>query len=104
MPPARWRRSSGRWPRASGTTHGPIRARSRATRSGRRCAAAHEQCVAWAAEAGVEDGYFHEELAEDYAALGRHADSREQARRALELATEDDDPARVARLQILAGD
>jgi tetratricopeptide (TPR) repeat protein len=66
-------------------------------------AAAHEQCVAWAAEAGVEDGYFHEELAEDYAALGRHADSREQARRALELATEDDDPARVARLQILAG-
>ncbi len=34
-------------------------------------AAALEQCVAWAAEAGVEDGYFHEELAEVYAALGR---------------------------------
>jgi tetratricopeptide (TPR) repeat protein len=67
-------------------------------------AAAHEQCVAWAAEAGVEDGYFHEELAEDYAALGRRADSREQARRALELATEDHDAARVERLETLAGD
>ena len=33
-------------------------------------AAAHEQCVAWADEAGVDDTYFHEELAEDYAALG----------------------------------
>ena len=28
-------------------------------------AAALEQCLAWAAAAGVEDGYFHEELAED---------------------------------------
>lgn len=62
-------------------------------------ASAHEQCVAWAAEAGVEDGEFHEELAEDYAALGRHAEAAEQARRALTLI---DDPERVARLRELA--
>jgi tetratricopeptide (TPR) repeat protein len=65
-------------------------------------AAMLEQCVAWAAEAGVEDGYFHEELAEDYAALGRHADARAQARRALELASDGDDPSRIARLRDLA--
>jgi tetratricopeptide (TPR) repeat protein len=65
-------------------------------------AATLEQCLAWAAEAGVEDGYFHEELAEDYAALGRDADAREQARRALELTAGDDDPSRVARLRELA--
>ena len=64
-------------------------------------AAALERCVAWAAEAGVEDDYFHEELAEDYAALGRDADAREQARRALALVSEDE-PARVARLRELA--
>ena len=34
-------------------------------------AALLEECVAWAAEAGVDDDYFHEELAEDYASLGR---------------------------------
>lgn len=67
-------------------------------------AAALEECLAWAAEAGVEDGYFHEELAEDYAALGRDADARDQARRALELASEDDDPARIARLRRLSAD
>ena len=66
-------------------------------------AAALEQCLAWAAEGGVEDGYFHEELAEDYAALGRDAEARGQARRALELAPEDDDPSRLARLRDLAG-
>jgi hypothetical protein len=42
----------------------------------------------------VEDGYFHEELAEDYAALGRHVDAGEHALRALELAS-DDDPSRM---------
>ena len=51
-------------------------------------AATLEKCVARAAEAGIEDGYFHEELAEDYAALGRHVEAREQARRALELASD----------------
>jgi tetratricopeptide (TPR) repeat protein len=65
-------------------------------------AAVLEECVGWAAEAGVEDEYFHEELAEDYAALGRAADAREQARRALELATEDGDPSRMRRLRELA--
>jgi len=64
-------------------------------------AAALEECVAWAAAAGVEDGWFHEELAEDYTALGRDAEAREQARRALALAG-DDDPARVERLRALA--
>ena len=56
-----------------------------------------------AADAGVEDGYFHEELAEDYAALGRDAEAREHARRALELADDDDDSSRVRRLRELAG-
>ena len=64
--------------------------------------AALEQCVAWAAEAGVEDFYFHEELAEDYAALGRDSDARDQARRALELAADDEDLARIARLRELS--
>jgi tetratricopeptide (TPR) repeat protein len=63
-------------------------------------ATALEQCVAWAAAEGVEDGWFHEELAEDYAALGRDADAREEARRALALVG-DDDPARVERLRAL---
>jgi tetratricopeptide (TPR) repeat protein len=65
-------------------------------------AAALEECLAWAAAAGVEDGYFHEELAEDYAALGRDADAGEHALRALELASDDDDPSRIARLRDLA--
>jgi hypothetical protein len=51
----------------------------------------------------VEDSYFHEELAEDYAALGREADAREQARRALDIASDGDDPARLSRLRDLAG-
>ena len=63
-------------------------------------AALLEQCVAWATEAGVDDDYFHEELAEDYAALGRDADAREQARHALALIAEDDE--RAARLRLLA--
>ena len=64
-------------------------------------ATALEQCVAWADEAGVDDGYFHEELAEGYAVLGRRDDARDHARRALELAS-DDDPPRLARLAELA--
>jgi tetratricopeptide (TPR) repeat protein len=66
-------------------------------------AATLEQCVAWADGAGVEDDHFHEELAEDYAALGRDADAREQAERALALVGEKGDPSRVARLHELAG-
>jgi tetratricopeptide (TPR) repeat protein len=65
--------------------------------------AALERCVAWAAGAGVKDDYFHEELAEDYAALGRNADAAEQARLALELISEADEPARARRLRELTG-
>ena len=61
-----------------------------------------EQCVAWAEGAGVEDDYFHEELAETYAALGRSAEAREQAERALASLGEEADPSRVARLRELA--
>jgi tetratricopeptide (TPR) repeat protein len=65
-------------------------------------AALLEACLAWAAASGVEDGWFHEELAEDYAALGRDADAAVQAERALQLVSEDDEPARLARLRALA--
>ena len=51
----------------------------------------------------MEDDYFHEELAEDYAALGRDAEASEQAERVLALIGEKGDPSRVARLHELAG-
>jgi tetratricopeptide (TPR) repeat protein len=72
---------------------------------GRPAEAAHqaEHAVAWSLRAGRGDPYFHEELAEDYAALGREADAREQARRALDIASDGDDPARLSRLRDLAG-
>jgi tetratricopeptide (TPR) repeat protein len=44
-----------------------------------------ETAVAWAAEAGVDAPYFHEELAECYAAAGRTDDARVHAERAAEL-------------------
>jgi tetratricopeptide (TPR) repeat protein len=70
-------------------------------------AALLEQAVSWAESEGRPDGWFHEELAEDYAALGREADAREQARRALPLLGTDEsfegDAERVARLRRLAG-
>lgn len=67
-----------------------------------------EQAVAWAANQGAPDGWFHEELAEEYAAVGRESDAREQAKRALPLLEEADpsfatDPERAARLGELAG-
>jgi tetratricopeptide (TPR) repeat protein len=62
-------------------------------------AARLEQAVAWAEAADRPDSYFHEELAEDYAALGREAEAAEQARKALAL-VEPDDP-RAARLREL---
>jgi tetratricopeptide (TPR) repeat protein len=46
-----------------------------------------ERAVAWATEAGVETPYFHEELAECYAAAGRTDDARAQAERAVEPPT-----------------
>ena len=69
-------------------------------------AALLEQAVDWAEQAGSPDGWFHEELAEDYAALGRDADAREQARRAIPL-LEAADPSfgeREDRLRELAAD
>jgi len=63
-----------------------------------------ERAVAWAAESGAPDGWFHEELAEEYAAVGRLGPAREQALLALPL-LERDDPGfadRRERLQRLA--
>jgi tetratricopeptide (TPR) repeat protein len=58
-----------------------------------------ERAVAWAAEAGVDTPYFHEELAECYAAAGRADEARAQAERALALFQEADEAkARLGRL------
>jgi len=67
-----------------------------------------EQAIEWTEREGVPDGWFHEELAEEYAALGRDDDAREQARLALPLLREADpsfadDSERSARLSKLAG-
>ncbi len=67
-----------------------------------------EQAVAWAESSGAPDGWFHEELAEEYAAAGRAAEAGEQARLALPLLERDDpsfaeDRERSARLRTLAG-
>jgi tetratricopeptide (TPR) repeat protein len=67
-----------------------------------------EQAVAWADGAGAPDGWFHEELAEEYAAMGRAHDAGVQARLALPLLEAADssfaaDPGRRARLRALAG-
>jgi tetratricopeptide (TPR) repeat protein len=72
-------------------------------------AALVEQAVAWTERRGTPDGWFHEELAEDYAALGREQEAREQARLALPLLLEADrsfheDARRATRLRLLAGD
>ena len=66
-----------------------------------------EQAVAWAEGAGYPDGWYHEELAEEYAAVGRLDDAREQARQAIPLLKADDpsfadDSERRARLEALA--
>jgi tetratricopeptide (TPR) repeat protein len=65
-----------------------------------------EQGAGWARERGRPDGWFHEELAESYAALGRDDEAREQAGLALPL-LEADDPAfegeRAERLRSLSG-
>jgi len=46
-------------------------------------AALMEKAIAWTREIGQPDGWFHEELAEDYAALGRDDDAGEEAKVAL---------------------
>jgi len=72
-------------------------------------AALLEEAVAWTRTVGEPDGWFHEELAEVYAALGREADARQQARLALPLlkvtdASFKDDTDRASRLRALAGE
>jgi tetratricopeptide (TPR) repeat protein len=51
-----------------------------------------EQAIGWAEAAGRPDGWYHEELAEEYAAVGRLDDAGEQARRAIPL-LEAEDPS-----------
>jgi tetratricopeptide (TPR) repeat protein len=68
-----------------------------------------EQAAAWADAEGEPDGWYHEELAETHAALGRAADARSHADLAMLLLTAADpsfgqDPTRVARLRELAGE
>jgi tetratricopeptide (TPR) repeat protein len=68
-----------------------------------------EAAVAWAEQEGAPDGWFHEELAEIYAALGRRGEARVHAEHALPLLLRDDpafadDADRVARLRSIAGD
>jgi len=55
-----------------------------------------ELAVAWATETGIETPYFHDELAECYAAAGRTEEARAQAERARELFREHE--AAAARL------
>jgi tetratricopeptide (TPR) repeat protein len=62
-----------------------------------------QTAVAWAERSGGPDGWFHEELAEEYAAVGRTDDACEQARLAIPLLEADDpsfadDDERSARL------
>jgi len=67
-----------------------------------------EQAVAWAEGAGAPDGWYHEELAEEYAAVGRTVEAGEQARLAIPLLSEKDpsfagDGDRAERLRALSG-
>lgn len=62
-----------------------------------------ERAVAWAAGAGFDAAYFHQELAECYAVTGKPEAARGQARRALELLEESEEPAeRIERLRLLS--
>jgi tetratricopeptide (TPR) repeat protein len=66
-------------------------------------AAQAERAVAWSLHSGRDAPYFHEELAEDYAALGRADEAAEHARRALELFGSDVTPSQRTRLEELSG-
>ncbi len=66
-----------------------------------------ERANAWAEAEGAPDGWFHEELAEEYAAVGRLDDARVQALLAVPILERDDpsfadDAGRRARLDALA--
>jgi tetratricopeptide (TPR) repeat protein len=68
-----------------------------------------ETAVAWATRVESADGWFHEELAEEYAAVGRSDDAGEQARLAIPLLEADDpsfagDEERRTRLTALAAE
>ena len=68
-----------------------------------------QQATIWAIESGSPDGWFHEELAEEYAAIGRDDEAYEHARLALPLLLDADpsfaeDAERSARLRQLAGE
>jgi tetratricopeptide (TPR) repeat protein len=68
-----------------------------------------QRAVASAAKRGHEDGWYHEELAEEHAAVGRADDARAHARLALPLLERDDPPfkedaQRRGRLADLASD
>lgn len=68
-----------------------------------------EQATTWAIESGSPDGWFHEELAEEYAAIGLDDEAHEHARLALPLLLEADssfaeDADRSTRLRQLAGE
>jgi tetratricopeptide (TPR) repeat protein len=67
-----------------------------------------ERAVESATRRGAADGWLHEELAEEYAAVGRSDDARVHARLAVPLLEAQDpsladDPDRSARLAALAG-
>lgn len=67
-----------------------------------------EQAAAWAAEQGSPDGWYHEELALEYEAVGRLEEASEQARLAIPLLEAADpsfadDTERAGRLRALAG-
>jgi tetratricopeptide (TPR) repeat protein len=66
-----------------------------------------QRAVASAAQRGHEDGWYHEELAEECAALGRHEDASDQAKLAIPLLERESpslggDAERSARLRALA--
>jgi len=66
-----------------------------------------EQAIAWTSTLGNPDGWFHEELAAAYAALGRKSEAREQAELALPLLLAQDESfavegERAERLRALA--
>ena len=65
-------------------------------------AAQAERAVAWSLGSDRRDPYFHEELAEDYAALGRAQDAAEHARQALEYFGSEVTPEQRARLEELS--
>jgi tetratricopeptide (TPR) repeat protein len=67
-----------------------------------------ERAVAWAETSGAPDGWFHEELALEYAELGRDAEAATQASAAIPLLERDDpdfatDEERAAQLRAIVG-